>query len=99
MNLTYQSETVINEDYIRLNYREFTLTLYIRSMFRNITVLDFQKMCKVISWAVPDDEELIDIAEVLVSAITDSPRDDRAKRGLLDRVQRMLLKRGLDLYA
>ena len=99
MNLIYQSETVITEEYIRLNYREFTLTLYIRSMFRNINVMDFQKMCKVISWAVPDDEELIDIAEVLVTAIADSPRDDRSKRGLYDRVHRMLLKRGLVLYA
>ena len=99
MNLTYQSETVITEDYIRLNYREFTLTLYIRSMFRYIGVLDFQRMCKVISWAVSNDEELIDIAEALVTAIADSPRDDRVKRGLHDRVHRMLLKRGLDLYA
>lgn len=99
MNLTYQSETVVNEDYIRLNYWEFTLTLYIRSMFRNITVMDFQRMCKVISWATPDDEDLIEIADALVTAIADSPRDERSKRGLRDRVQRMLFKRGLDLYA
>ena len=99
MNLTYQSDPVIADDYIRINYREFTLTIYQRSMFRNINVMDFQKMCKVISWAVPDDEILLDIAEVLVTAISDSPRDDRSKRGLHDRVHRMLLKRGLDLYA
>ena len=98
MNLIYHSETVINDDYIRLNYREFTLTIYHRLMFRHLNVMDFQKMCKVISWAVPDDEELLDIAEVLVTAITDSPRDDRSKRALHDRVHRMLLKRGLDLY-
>ena len=99
MTLTYQADPVITEDYIRINYREFTFTLYQHSMFRNISVMDFQKMCKVISWAVPDDETLLEIAEELYAAIADSPRDDRAKQGLQQRVFKMVHKRGLDLYA
>lgn len=98
MTLTYQADPVITDDYIRINYREFTLTLYQHSMFRNISVMDFQKMCKVISWACPDDEYLLEIAETLAEAITDSPRDERSRSGLLRKLHDMLLKRGLDLY-
>lgn len=99
MNLTYHSDLEITDEYIRIDYREYTLTMYHHIMFRHLSVIDFQKMCKLISWSLPDDNELLDVAQELVSAIADSPRDDRAKRGLHDRVHRMLLKRGLDLYA
>lgn len=99
MNLIYHNDLEIADDYIRIDYREYTLTIYQHLMFKHISVLDFQKMCKTISWSLPDDEELIDVAQELVSAIADSPRDDRAKKGLRARVFKMLYKRGLDLYA
>ena len=98
MERPYYTTPEINDEIITIEYLEYKLTIYVRSVFRTMNVRDFQKMCKVISWAVPDDEDLLEIAEVLAEAITDSPRDDRSRAGLLRKLHDMLLKRGLDLY-
>ena len=94
----YYSVPEISDEIITLEFNEYKLTIYVKSLFRSMTVRDFAKMCKVISWACPDDEYLLEIAETLAEAITDSPRDVRAREGLLNKLYKMLLKRGLDLY-
>lgn len=94
----YYTTPDISDEIIILEFNEYKLTIYVKSFFRSMTVKDFAKMCKVISWACPDDEYLLEIAETLAEAITDSPRDVRSRDGLMHHLQKMLLKRGLDLY-
>lgn len=94
----YYTVPEISDELIKLEFNEYRLTVHVKSLFRSMTVKDFAKMCKVISWACPDDEYLLEIAETLAEAITDSPRDVRARDGLMRHLQKMLLKRGLDLY-
>ena len=94
----FYSVPEISDEIITLEFNEYKLTIYVKSIFRSITVKDFAKMCKVISWSCPYDECLLKIAETLAEAITDSSRDDRARNGLMDKLQKMLIKRGMDLY-
>lgn len=94
----YYTTPDISDEVITLEFHEYKLTIYVKSLFRSMTVIDFGRMCKVISWACPDDEYLLEIAETLAEAITDSPRDVRSRDGLLRKLHKMLLKRGLYLY-
>ena len=94
----YYSVPEISDEIITLEFNEYKIIIYVKSLFRSMTVRDFGRMFKVISWACPDDEYLLEIAETLAEAITDSPRDVRARDGLMHHLQKMLLKRGLDLY-
>lgn len=98
MNLTYHSDLEITDEYIRINYREYDLLLFTNLMFKHLNVTDFYKMCRVISWSLPDDEELLQVAEILACAITDCPRDKRVKDGFMRRLTLTLAKRGIDLY-
>lgn len=95
MNMTFHEAPCIDEDIIRITYREYRLTLYVKSLCRSISVTDFKKMLQIIDWSLPDDEDLLDVADQLIVSIDESGRSDRIKASMHRWLNETLWDRGL----